>query len=60
MQSQGTQGRGAQTLKVVIDNGKITWEWSDYLGVALLIVVIAALVKGVNPLDILKLFPALK
>ena len=43
-----------------VGGGTIEWGWVDYVGVALLIVVIAAVIKGVNPLDILKLFPSLK
>jgi hypothetical protein len=53
------RSRGIQIMGEV-GGGTIKWGWSDYLGIALLIVVITAVVKGVNPLDILKLFPSLK
>ena len=36
-------------------NGTITWGLVDYLGLILFIVIITALVKGSNPIDLIKL-----
>lgn len=45
-----------QTMgQIESDNTKISWDWKDYLGIILLILVIAALIKGFNPLDIINI-----
>ena len=53
----GFQRSAAVQILGSIESGKtkVSWDWTDWGGLILLILIIAALIKGINPVELIKI-----